>query len=398
MGCFNVACGISNLSINAGDPVVFIPLIPPTYRHHGFTNCIIDNITGTNTSNLIYSNCMFDPFCFPIKGTYNDYGGIENIERDINTDVVSDFFSLDIAIIIDIIFETRNINDKSSILHEKFALHNFNDDIDNIFSPDFLIDMGFIQTSKKNHYVFPDKKSKFCIYFDIDEKVCDIITNDRVISCDVFRYNGKELFLNELFELYNYHFNVSYDNQIIVNILSSMAGMFIHRYVYDAMIHADQRFVYNKINVDIFDKQFDEARDKLIASSQKCELDSYGLYDFKNSIFDGAFSNWYFFSKMYVPKIIDGSIKQIIVDYIKFSRIMYSTNHFFFPTMNGEQGGNDIATKVVHDAVDSILKDRLYHCTICGELKMIGEYVVADKYDDYIYYNWICRKCICEQK
>ena len=94
MGCFNVACSVSNLSIHSGDRVVFIPLIPkhwnirryPRHKHH---------LVGTH-SHLTYPNCYFNPLTFPIKGEYDDYGSLENIYNDANTKAIEKFFEMKI--------------------------------------------------------------------------------------------------------------------------------------------------------------------------------------------------------------------------------------------------------------------------------------------------------------
>ena len=72
MGCFNVACSISNISINSGDPIVLIPLEVAKYAEQ----------IGSKNLYLIYSRCFYYPAAFPIKGDYDDYGGIENIEMN----------------------------------------------------------------------------------------------------------------------------------------------------------------------------------------------------------------------------------------------------------------------------------------------------------------------------
>ena len=72
MGCFNVACSISNISIDSGDPVVLIPL-----EVSQFPSGI-----GDKNLYLIYSRCFYYPAAFPIKGFYDDYGGIEHIEMN----------------------------------------------------------------------------------------------------------------------------------------------------------------------------------------------------------------------------------------------------------------------------------------------------------------------------
>lgn len=71
MGSFNVACSVSQLSLNCGDPAVFIPLAEDPYSY---------TIGGGNHT-LIYTHCFYGPIILPIFGDYNDYGTLDT--RDV---------------------------------------------------------------------------------------------------------------------------------------------------------------------------------------------------------------------------------------------------------------------------------------------------------------------------
>ncbi len=83
MGSFDVACAASNITINCGDPIVFLPLEVNRYA----------NKLGDGSHHLIYAWCYYNPVCLPIFGTYDDYGRIGKIKRDLNVDVVENFFN-----------------------------------------------------------------------------------------------------------------------------------------------------------------------------------------------------------------------------------------------------------------------------------------------------------------
>jgi hypothetical protein len=80
LGCYNVTCGITNISIGCGAEVVLIPL---------YTNG--DREYSENPSSM-----FFTPYALPIKGDYNDYGGLENIERDENVEALENHFGITI--------------------------------------------------------------------------------------------------------------------------------------------------------------------------------------------------------------------------------------------------------------------------------------------------------------
>lgn len=76
MGCFNVACAVSGLSIGYNDEVVVVPISckPNLYKHHS------DKPEGVMVDMLdmqVYPSDRYIPVGFPIYGKYDDYGGVE---------------------------------------------------------------------------------------------------------------------------------------------------------------------------------------------------------------------------------------------------------------------------------------------------------------------------------
>lgn len=65
MGVYNLKCAITNKTIQHGDAVAVLLLIPKTFR---------------DDSIMIYYNDAYDFATLPIFGRYDDYGGIEDIE------------------------------------------------------------------------------------------------------------------------------------------------------------------------------------------------------------------------------------------------------------------------------------------------------------------------------
>ena len=91
MGCFNVACSISNISINAGTEIAYIPLQVSKYPYK----------IGDGNAFLIYIHCFYSPVTLPIFGEYDDYGGIENIKRDGNAVHIEKYFKTNIKNVIE---------------------------------------------------------------------------------------------------------------------------------------------------------------------------------------------------------------------------------------------------------------------------------------------------------
>lgn len=72
MGHYNETCGISQMPITAGDPVrMFL---------------IVENKYGDTGPALSYNSELWKPFGLPLRGTYDEYGGLENIQEDALSD------------------------------------------------------------------------------------------------------------------------------------------------------------------------------------------------------------------------------------------------------------------------------------------------------------------------
>lgn len=75
MGSWSVNCGISNISITSGNDCVLLPLKKNT-EYEGYLPYL--------------------PATLPIFGTYDDYGGLEDILKDDNTKLIAKHFNITI--------------------------------------------------------------------------------------------------------------------------------------------------------------------------------------------------------------------------------------------------------------------------------------------------------------
>jgi hypothetical protein len=74
MGCWNETCGITQMPICAGDKVRMFLIVSNDYE--GYDDC------------HSYTTDLWRPFGLPLKGTYDEYGGIENLEEDALSDLL----------------------------------------------------------------------------------------------------------------------------------------------------------------------------------------------------------------------------------------------------------------------------------------------------------------------
>ena len=109
MGCFNVCCSVSNISIGWQDKVVLLPLANKGYYKEG-KGFEYDKMPMADSS-LIYPHCYFEPVSLPIVGEYNDYGTLENIIKDANTRAIEDYFEVSIEAFMEGITSFRQYED-----------------------------------------------------------------------------------------------------------------------------------------------------------------------------------------------------------------------------------------------------------------------------------------------
>ena len=98
MGCYSQSCVVSRLEIGDGDKCGVIP--------------ILKNNGGSINDSIFH---MYNPFCFPIFGRYNDYGGLKDIVEDDNTAAICKYFDMDIYRFMEAVEGRRSLNIQSGI-------------------------------------------------------------------------------------------------------------------------------------------------------------------------------------------------------------------------------------------------------------------------------------------
>lgn len=106
MGHFSYSCKLSSLPITGGTPATLIVMkhrddlyeySDEKLKQYGQTNLCSNDIT----------QAKFEVYWFPIHGTYDDYGGLEDIQRDDNVELLEQHYGLSIDEIIAIVTSNR---------------------------------------------------------------------------------------------------------------------------------------------------------------------------------------------------------------------------------------------------------------------------------------------------
>lgn len=161
MGSFNMTGGISHLPIHYGDEIVAIIGLYNKKTSYGQEFC---------------PGYDFTPLFFPVTGEYNDYGSIENIKEDYNSNYIKEFFEIDdleeFFGIIDDVAVDRYMGTKQKKLFKK-ANNKIQDIIKNSFHYKFM---------KNNHKAFD-----LHLGFMIDHKfIYDFLSNRKEHNDDLF--------------------------------------------------------------------------------------------------------------------------------------------------------------------------------------------------------------------
>ena len=80
MGCWNGTCGISQLPIMAGMKVKAFLMLQSEF------------VSEVGGAGVCYPTAYFRPWFFPVTAEYNDYGSVENIQKDWNSEYMLESF------------------------------------------------------------------------------------------------------------------------------------------------------------------------------------------------------------------------------------------------------------------------------------------------------------------
>jgi hypothetical protein len=365
MGSFNVACSVSSLSINSGEDVFFLPLLPNNSR---------DGKHEVHpTSSLIYADCYFTPFCLPIQGVYNDYGSIEQIVKDDNTQAIENYFGISIEEFI-----------------EEVTVDGQSLDLDDARKQKMMAEMSgmFI-----HGHVY-----KELVHFHLTNEghsLQEYVTG-RALSMFGFekKQDLKEPHYDSLWRKDGFPFEVmvgNYGSQIVefghdqphsvysiasfVEVWGKETGEVLSVSSLENVSKYDLYYDDFQIKLNDYQKEIQELTEAIEKASENekpmltkmlnmefrnCPITGYAGRD---DNFMGLFSKWKVFRELYKETLFAGKLKKHCTDFRSFYWSMYSCNRFFFPAMNGEQCGNAVASKVLYEAslavVNAQIKDRI---------------------------------------
>lgn len=253
MGCFNVCCSISHLSIGYLDPVVYFPLVLSKYSEYAI---------GDGNNQLLGCECFYSPATLPIFGDYDEYGSLESVVRDSNVLFLEEKFCCPIS--------------------DFYALY-----------------------ERNRHELNPKLRS-----------IC--------------------------------------------------SGMFVHREIYDTLVANPVDDFGKDVIRNPLEEEYDHYLEELNTSLQRSR--DWGLeptiFNLEMFVHSNTFQlqRQSFLKEVYTDCFLTNQFRQQFIDLFVFETAMHSVNAFFFPAMNGCQGGNPFMSKILYkkslEIVNREIKER----------------------------------------
>lgn len=367
MGSFNVACSISGISLGPSDEVVFIPLV---IKHYNLGKEY--STWRVPSQYIIYPDDFFSPLCLPIRGKYDDYGGIEEVVKDDNVLCIENFLGFPAEEIPDHIAR-RGVYDYFSATAKRFLpaiseLSNYETTLDKRFLEVFGFKhigrlphcLGEEDIYEYNDYVLPCFISVIGNTYNItDDKGDPLATFD---TSDKNRSSQfKDEFLRTFSNLSNYYVGVAKEHQNIVKLLSSMSGMFVHAKIYDALTTKSYGESYGRKYSDCLDEYIKTLQEGINKENMtKEERAIQRLKEMEQLTFISDWHrSWYKFVDIFKKALTEGKLRKEFIDYSVFTSNMYAMNRFYFPAMNGEQCGNYEASLILAKKTVELLEIKI---------------------------------------
>lgn len=390
MGCFNVSCGASHLTINSGNKIVLFPLTMRGFiaKMNPYRNCA-NFITNDGPFGICH------PYTLPIFGEYNDYGCLENIEENEHTKHLEKHFGTSIQNIADYFCRADCEGDDMIVnFKKKSAMKN----IAGMFVLREVYDEyveASLKTLKMNFYAQAPMTSNtlelmgFKFVEEIEQGRYTSIykhpsSKEYVAMCDgSFTHIGKVLKKGKYTEVSTFTYNPCYVHTEWERITGQKTNWDklkdISLYQYEALNMHKHYKKYECLDSmeDLENQITDLSKDKEANANIIAKLTTKlcMAMEKKYGSRTGGFERFWEtrFIEVYEPLFTKKykCVEKMINDYHLFHHIMFASNKLFIPTMGGFQGGckegdiavNEIALKVAQKRQQQWLDDNT--CSVC---------------------------------
>ena len=229
MGSFDVACGLSNLTIHSHDKIGLVILASsiPYLRGRG---------VETPAVREIYVTDRFTPYLPPIFGTYDGYGHIKNIVTSPTTSLLEDMFQRPIQEVLDCIGNGPDVYSSNTAIYQSYMKSEGllgNRDATN---EEILLSLGFAKVSNlpaysyENYLLFQDFDTNWTVVetWNSVQKEIGVIKESHTMA----------VLLNHFSAMTNLYPGFDPEEYRIVKALSNLSGMFFLEKVFTKLVPA----------------------------------------------------------------------------------------------------------------------------------------------------------------
>lgn len=350
MGSFNVGCGISNLSIHEGDRIGF-QFIRPVKDHLAGSKMTRSGQGGRTF--YIYCTDLNQSFFPPVYGTYGDYGNIENITPSVTVDVLEEIFRRPLADIINALGRQRSIYSSHGDLNELYITPDNRLGDYGASEDEKYLSVGFTKKAEniyeyEGYILHPDSNGK-------------IVTPEGVILVDGIYANYPDDYISVFAEKTGLYPGIAKEDWAAVKLIRELSGMFFLEEVFHNMVEKlrpewDRWSSSKKFEEDWIQDQAllralskpDDGDDKM--SQIRSE---FRAIDIRSNMLRSTGIRVEHYD--YVDRFLD---PKPFLELTDLYGVLTSVNRMLVPTYNGEQFGNDEASRQLNQITDSILAAR----------------------------------------
>lgn len=353
MGSFNVGCGMSNLTVHEDDEVGFILLTEKeTFPTH------VKRAPETRTGHL-YATDLYDPYLPPVYGTYDDYGNIAALEESPTTQVIEAIFNRPALAVINAVGQDRGLYSTYGTIAPLYlpeatlaVLGNYHSTEAEEFAA-----LGFTEAPAQAPYTSAYRYQDYEVraqpaqntglppeYKKFQWDIVRVSTGEVVLE-DLLALNGLEELFSSFAVLTGLLPGFAQEDWAAVKELQRLHGMFFLKRIYGAVAEP------------ILEE--DWSPDRLVRWEARLEgalLDreqgmSYSAHEFELQRTVGMRgATW---DKL-KPLVGTGEYSEIL----RVLSVMGALNRMLMPSLNGEQFGNDGASRLLAEASMEILTER----------------------------------------
>lgn len=357
MGCFDVSCGISSITIKNGDDALLLLLLPSSNYPETSTNRVVELKPDVMQVFNDGPKGMYMPFCLPIRGKYNDYGSLEEIVQDDAVKALESYFGATVEQIISVIR-----NGEYGTIHSEEIIAIYGNDLevsrygDKAVTPKWLAEAGF--TEKDGKYYHPEvtniikfdststivktEEPKVYVEFKVpfrgsnekkimphivyweNEKWNEIWQRERYDFCNTFMEKSKPMgwFADD----YGIALGIKKDKLKKAKLMMRLSGMFIDGKVYDGLtsdgVKTNMYYSQNAGNIldgymnkflmDLIGFKFERIVDDKTKEEPKdmlCEIEYIYSHEQAPGLLFGVADRRSMATDMY--RIVDGKLDQI---------------------------------------------------------------------------------------